>query len=119
MTRPLIRLLSDEERAVLHEQTLTVLEEVGVAYNTPEAMDVLEGTGAILDRDRLTARLPRELVARCLETVPRKVLLAARDPANDVWLGDGSVSFCTDGTATFVVDDETGERREGSAADQP
>jgi len=118
MTRPQIRLLSDEERAVLHEQTLTVLEEVGVAYNTPEAMDVLEGTGAILDRDRLTARLPRELVGRCLETVPRKLLLAARDSANDVWLGDGSLSFTSDGTATFVVDDETGERREGSAEDQ-
>lgn len=118
MTRPQIHLLSDEERAMLDEQTLAVLEEVGVAYNTPAAMDVLEGTGAILDRDRLTARLPRELVRRCLETVPRQVLLAARDSANDVWLGDGSVSFTTDGTATFVVDDETGERREGSAADQ-
>jgi len=92
-----------------------VLEEVGVAFNTPMAMDVLEGTEAILDRERLTARLPRELVMRCLETVPRKLLLAARDSANDVWLGDGSVSFTSDGTATFVVDDETGERHEGSA----
>jgi trimethylamine--corrinoid protein Co-methyltransferase len=115
MTRPLLRLLSDEERAVLHEQTLTVLEEVGVAFNTPMAMDVLEGTEAILERERLTARLPRELVMRCLETAPRQLLLAAREPANDIWLGDGSVSFTSDGTATYVVDDETGERHEGSA----
>jgi trimethylamine--corrinoid protein Co-methyltransferase len=117
MTRPLIHLLSDEQRTLLHEQTLTVLEEVGVAYNTPEAMDLLEGTGAILDRDRLTARLPRELVARCLETVPRKVLLAARDSANDVVLGDGSLSVTSDGGATYMLDDESGERHEGSAAD--
>jgi trimethylamine--corrinoid protein Co-methyltransferase len=100
---------------VLHEQTLTVLEEVGVAFNTPMAMEVLEGTGATLDHDRLTARLPRELVMRCLETAPRTLLLAAREPANDIWLGDGSVSFTSDGTATYVVDDETGERHEGSA----
>jgi len=117
MTRPQIRLLSDEERAVLHEQTLTVLEEVGVAYNTPMALDLLEGTEAILDRDRLTARLPRELVGRCLATAPRKLLLAARDPAHDVWLGDGSLTFTSDGTATYVVDDETGERHEGTADD--
>ena len=117
MTRPLLHLLSDEERAVLHEQTLTVLEEVGVAFNTPMAMEVLEGTGAILDHDRLTARLPRELVMRCLATAPRKLLLAGRDPANDVWLGDGSVSFTSDGTATYVVDDETGERHDGTAED--
>ena len=115
MSRPLLHLLSEEERATLHEQTLTVLEEVGVAFNTPMAMEVLEGTEAILDRDRLTARLPRELVMRCLDTAPRKLLLAAREPANDVWLGDGSVSFTSDGTATYIVDDETGERHEGSA----
>ena len=94
-----------------------MLEEVGVAYNTPAAMDVLEGTGAILDRERLTARLPRTLVERCLQTAPRTVLLAARDPAHDVWLGDGSLSFTTDGTVTYMLDDESGERHEGTAAD--
>ena len=112
-----VSFLSETERDTLHELTLTVLEEVGVAYNTPAAMEVLEGTGAILDRDRLTARLPRELVEHCLETTPRKLLLAARDPAHDVWLGDGSLSFTTDGTVTYVLDDESGERHEASAAD--
>ena len=112
-----VSFLSEAERDTLHEQTLTVLEEVGVAYNTPAAMEVLEGTEAILDRDRLTARLPRELVEHCLETTPRKLLLAARDPAHDVWLGDGSLSFTTDGTVTYVLDDESGERHEASAAD--
>ena len=94
-----------------------MLEEVGVAYNTPVAMDLLEGTEAVLDRERLTARLPRTLVERCLATAPRSVLLAARDPAHDVRLGDGSLSFTTDGTVTYVLDDESGERREASAAD--
>jgi trimethylamine--corrinoid protein Co-methyltransferase len=94
-----------------------VLEDVGVAYNTPAAMDILEGTGAVLDRERLTARLPRALVERCLETVPRKLLLAARDPAHDVWLGDGSLSVTSDGGATYMLDDESGALREGSAAD--
>jgi len=59
MDRPLTRLLGEEERYTLHEQTLRVLEEVGVAYNTPAALDVLEGTEAVLDRDGLRARLPR------------------------------------------------------------
>ena len=112
-----VSFLSEAERDALHEQTLTVLEEVGVAYNTPVAMDLLEGTEAVLDRERLTARLPRTLVERCLATTPRSVLLAARDPAHDVRLGDGSLSFTTDGTVTYMLDDESGERREASAAD--
>ena len=117
MARLQASLLSAAERDTLNEQTLTVLEEVGVAYNTPAALDVLEGSEAVLDRDRLTARLPRELVERCLETAPGTVLLAARDPAHDVRLGDGSLSFTSDGTATYVLDDESGELHEGSAAD--
>ena len=63
MARLTVSFLDETDRETLHEQTLTVLEEVGVAYNTPAAMDVLEGTGAVLDRERLTACLPRELVS--------------------------------------------------------
>jgi trimethylamine--corrinoid protein Co-methyltransferase len=117
MAKIRIRLLTDEERSTLHEQTLTVLEEVGIAFNTVMAIDLLEEAGAPVDRQALTARLPRELVARCLKSTPAKVLLAARDPAHDVWLGDGSLSFTSDGTATYVIDDQTGERHEGTADD--
>ena len=118
MARLTVSFLDETDRETLHEQTLTVLEEVGVAYNTPAAMDVLKGTGAVLDRERLRARLPRTLVERCLETTPRTLLLAARDPAHDVRLGDGSLSVTSDGGATYMLDDESGELREGSAADQ-
>ena len=117
MARLAASFLDEADRATLHEQTLTVLEEVGVAYNTPVAMDVLEGTEAVLDRERLTARLPRTLIERCLATAPRSVLLAARDPAHDVRLGDGSLSFTTDGTVTYMLDDESGELHEGGGAD--
>lgn len=85
MARLQASLLGAAERDTLHEQTLTVLEEVGGAYNTTVAMDILDGTEAVLDHEHLTAKLPRELVERCLETAPRKLLLAARDPAHDVW----------------------------------
>jgi len=118
MARLTVSFLDETDRETLHEQTLTVLEEVGVAYNTPSALDVLDGTEAVLDRERLTARLPRELVERCLETAPRTVLLAAHDPAHDVVLGDGSLSVTTDGGATYMLDDESGELREGRADDQ-
>ena len=47
MTRPCIRLLSDAERSTLHEQTLAVLEEVGIAFNTPAAIDLLEEDGRV------------------------------------------------------------------------
>jgi len=118
MARLRASLLSDDEREMLHEQTLVVLEEVGVSVPVPEALDLLTEGGATVDRATGRACIPRELVACCLETTPRQVLLAARDPANDVVMGDGSLTFTTDGTATYVLDDETGERHEGTAEDQ-
>jgi trimethylamine--corrinoid protein Co-methyltransferase len=110
-------LLSTAERAALHEQTLAVLADTGVVFNSAEAVDLLEEAGAPVDRERLAARIPGELIDRCLATTPRRVLLAARDPAHDAWLGDGSLTFSTDGTATYVLDDETGARRDGTADD--
>jgi trimethylamine--corrinoid protein Co-methyltransferase len=118
VVRARIEYLGDAQKDYVHEQTMRVLEEVGVAYNTPMAIDLLEEAGAQVDRDALTAKLPRELVQRCLETVPDTVVLAARDPANDrVLCIGGPPLFTTDGTATYVLDDLTGERREGTADD--
>jgi trimethylamine---corrinoid protein Co-methyltransferase len=115
MTRPRLSYLSAADRERVHEQVVRVLEEVGVGYNTPEAIELLAAAGAAVDRERLTAKVPWELVERCLALCPRQVLLAGRDPAHDVVVGDGSLTFCTDGTGTYMLDDVTGERSEGSA----
>ena len=115
MTRPRVSYLSREEQEFVHEQALRVLEEVGIGYNTPEAIDLLAEAGARVDREALTAKLPAELVQRCLATCPPQVRLAARDPQYDVVVGDGSLTFCADGTATYMLDDVTGRRSEGSA----
>jgi len=117
VARPKLQVLSEAEKEFIHEQTLRVLEEVGIGYNTPLAIDLLAEAGAQVDRQRLTAKIPRQLVSRALATVPRTVLLAAREPANDRVVGDGSLVFTTDGTATYMLDDVTGERREGTAED--
>jgi trimethylamine--corrinoid protein Co-methyltransferase len=117
MARAQVRFLASEERTLLYEQTLTVLDEVGVVVRVPEVLDLMTEAGAVVDREHARVRLPRDLVERCLKTVPASVLLAARDPANDVVVGEGGLSFTSDGTATYVLDDETGERHEGSAAD--
>ena len=118
MAQARIRYLSEADQEFIHEQTMNVLEEIGVAYNTEKAIDLLEAAGAPVERETLRARLPRELVERCLETLPDRILLAGRDPRHDRWLGDDDpIVFCTDGTGTYLYDDLTGERHEGTAAD--
>ena len=116
MAQARLRFLDDDDKHSLHEQTMRVLAQAGVAFNVPEAIDLLAEAGARVDRERLVAYLPEELVRAALELTPREVLLAARDPAHDVVVGgDQPLSVCSDGTATYLLDDETGERLPGTA----
>ena len=116
MAQARFRFLDDDDQRALHEQTMRVLARAGVAFNVPEAIDLLAEAGARVDRERQVAWLPEELVRAALALTPREVLLAARDPACDVVVGGGHpLSVCSDGTATYLLDDETGERLPGTA----
>jgi trimethylamine--corrinoid protein Co-methyltransferase len=112
-----ITYLSQAEEDFVHEKTLEVLERVGVAYNTPLAIDLLEAAGARVDRSRLTARLSWDLIEPALKTVPATVLLAGRDAANDRILGGERLIATSDGMTTYMFDDVSGERRDGTVAD--
>jgi trimethylamine--corrinoid protein Co-methyltransferase len=112
-----ITYLSDAEKDFVHEKTLEVLEKVGVAYNSPRAIDLLAAAGARVDREALTARLTWDVIEPALRTVPRTVLLAGRDAARDCVLGGDRLITTSDGMTTYMLDDVTGERRDGTAAD--
>jgi trimethylamine--corrinoid protein Co-methyltransferase len=117
VARPTLQYLSAHEREFIHEQVVRLLAEVGVAYNTPTLTELLREAGATVDSERLTAKLPWELVERCLALCPRDILLAGRDPAYDCRLSDDGVIYTSDGAATYLLDDLTGQRRIGTAAD--
>lgn len=117
MARARLEYLSAAEREFVHEQTVRLLEEVGVAYNTPTMTELLVEAGAGVDAERLTARLPWGLVERCLALLPKQVTLAGRDPAYDRIVGAGDFVCTSDGAATYMLDDLTGERHEGTRQD--
>jgi trimethylamine:corrinoid methyltransferase-like protein len=88
-----------------------VLAEIGVSYNTPEAIDLLAEAGAQVDRAD-SRQGARELVERCRD-VSLRGAAGRRDPRHDVVVGTVA-HLCADGTATYMLDDLTG-RRGGSA----
>ena len=117
MAKARIHYLSDSEKEFIHEKVLEVLVDVGIAYNTPEAIDLLEAAGAQVDRENLTAKLTWDIIEPALKTAPKQVLLAGRVPEVDVVLG-GDRWICTsDGMTTNVLDDMTGEMRSGTVED--
>lgn len=109
--------LSADEVARVHEASLRILAETGVRVHGERGLPLLEDAGAQVDRETGTARIPRSLVEATLATAPKRWTLGARNPALDFAMPAAASAYCIDGTAAFVQDFTTGERRYGTKAD--
>lgn len=116
-TRYQLRFLSDEQLDALQQATLQVLEETGVQFPSPRALDLFEQHGADVNRETSIVKLPRDLVFKALSTAPRYPLLAARDPLYDLQMAPGKTFITSDGCGHETIDFYTGERRASTKAD--
>jgi len=88
-----VGLLSPDDIARLHDASLDLLETVGVKMDQPTVVGKLAQAGADVNPDGVTVRIPRALVAQCLESAPRNIRLADRR-GNLVHVGaDGGTVF--------------------------
>jgi trimethylamine--corrinoid protein Co-methyltransferase len=111
-----LQVLSQEEKTQIHERTLKILADTGVRVDTTRGRKILAKAGAEVDSSN-TVRFPRALVEESLGLAPRELTLGARRPGWVLPLGAGGCTLCADGTAPFVLDWETGERRRGTVDD--
>lgn len=109
--------LTAGEQERVHETSLRILAETGVRIHGERAMPLLASAGALVDTERGIARLPRDLVEATLAKAPRSFVLGARNPAFDYPLPSPITRFALDGTAAFMQDFGTGDRRYGTSAD--
>ena len=109
--------LSEGDRDRVHHESLRILSEVGVRFHGETALPLLRKAGARVDEGTSIARIPAAMVTEALAAAPRGFLLGARNPDWDMPLPSPVTRWCIDGTASFVTDFETGERRYGTARD--
>ncbi len=116
MSLPQLTLLSSADRALIHQSSLELLEDVGVEFQSARARNVLQDAGcSVADGGRV--RIPRELVKWAVDQQPRDVLLAGRDESRDIHL-DGTGTYCaTAGICPNIVDSESGLYRSPNLED--
>jgi trimethylamine--corrinoid protein Co-methyltransferase len=108
---------SQQEVKRIHQRSLDILENIGIQYNTPRALEILEEKGSRVDYDKNWASISPDLVEWALKQSKREVLLAARDPEKDVLLDGNQVFHTTDSQGTQAIDLETGGLHDTTAED--
>jgi trimethylamine--corrinoid protein Co-methyltransferase len=106
-----IDVLTPSQIKTVQEGTLHLLQNVGVHFPSPKALDIFADHGADVDRSTQIVRIPPDLVKKALSTAPRSFILGGREERFDLKL-DGQHSYlCTDGCGVHVVDLETRQQR--------
>jgi trimethylamine--corrinoid protein Co-methyltransferase len=112
-----LRALSQKEIDLVHESSLQILETVGLTVDSDAVLDLLEAGGCKVERNIRRVRFPRDVVQRSLTTLPERIPLFDRDGRKALTLGDGG-RYCASGhNAVFMVEDDTGERRNSTVSD--
>jgi len=118
MAEAQISILSRKDIESVHERTLEILMDPGVAVLSARALAVLESGGAETDGKAMRARIPESLVNETMKKLPKTVTLAARDSKRDmVAPRRGPPFMATNGTAVYMTDLETGEKRRTMSKD--
>lgn len=115
--KTLLQVLSDDERAQVHERTLRVLAGTGARVDSDRGRRLLSDAGAEVDEGTRVVRFPPALVEGSLTLAPRNFSLGARRLGWEFPLNAGETTLVMDGEATRVIDRHTGELRPGTHAD--
>jgi trimethylamine--corrinoid protein Co-methyltransferase len=115
--KTLLQVLSEDERAQIHERTLQVLANTGLRVDTAWGRQILKDAGAEVDENTNAVRFPRALVEESLRLAPKEFTLGARRPGWDLQMNGGDCTLIIDGEAVFALDRETGERRPATTTD--
>ena len=97
--------LSEAQIEKIHQASLSILERTGVQVEEPQALELFDSAGAQIEGNRV--RIPPSMVEDTLAKKRSRVVLAGRDPKNDLILEGSRVHIGTGGAALQVLDLET------------
>lgn len=111
---PAYEIVPDEAVELIHQESLSILEEVGCEFRDDEAISLWRQAGADVSGTRV--RLDRALLMELVSKVPAEFTLNARNPQRSVRVGGKNSIFVPMYGAPYVRDLDN-NRRYGTLAD--
>ncbi len=113
---PPVERITQAEVETLHDASMQILEEIGIAYMDDEALDLWEKAGADVDRTSQMVKVDRTMIMDLIGKAPSTFTWRARNPQHDVIIGGNYIAFSPNGGTVFYQDLDT-ERRPGLMSD--
>lgn len=113
-----VRLLREADLKQLDSGVRAILNDVGIKFPLPLALDLFEQAGARVDRAKEMVYISPELLDKALALAPKTYTMGSRDIIErDVLIGSGRTHCATDGTGISIADMDTGEIRPSTKDD--
>lgn len=109
--------LSEESIHRVHQTVMGVIEEVGFKVNSEIGLQLFKRAGAWVDEEKNLVRLPPKRVTELIDMAPSEVMLGSQDERHDIILGGNRVYAGTGGSALYVYQPDTGQRRPANLND--
>ncbi len=111
------RVLSDGDIQKIHDCSMKLFEEVGIAVHNKRALELFHQHGAEVDWKRRVFFASRDWVMSKVGMAPSSITLCGREEAQDLVIEDTKTYLGTGGTALNVLDMETHKRRPSTLQD--
>ena len=106
--------LTQEQMTKIHDASMNILCDVGVAFNEEESLEIFKKNGCKVDGK--TVFFSENEIRAALESAPQRFTLAARNPAKNVQLGDDDFAFVPGYGAPFIISSD-GRKRNATMQD--
>lgn len=109
--RPPVEWLAPEQIEQLHEASMQILEDIGLAMLDAETLAIWEKAGARVDHAAQHVWLDRGLVLEAVSQAPASFTWRARNPAHNVHIGGDAITFAPQGGVVYVSSLDKGRQR--------
>jgi trimethylamine--corrinoid protein Co-methyltransferase len=102
-------ILTKNEIEMIHETSLHILEEVGIAFHHDPALKILSKGGARVDGQRVY--FPKDMVEREMKKPPSSFTLHARNPEKSVLINTQKTVYAGPNCPAYITDMDKGRRK--------
>jgi trimethylamine--corrinoid protein Co-methyltransferase len=104
--------LTEEGVARMNDACMRILEDIGIEFLNPEALEILRGAGCTINGENV--RMGRDMVMEYVAKAPSTFTLTPRNHARQLTIGDNSLLFGNVSSPPNYYDLEIGKKVSGT-----